>query len=130
MSTVLFVCVHSSGRSQTAEALFNKLAKGRVRAVSAGTQPAEGLEPAAVAIMGEVGIDIRHQKPEKLTPEMIEQVDKIITMGCGVEDTCPAPFVETADWALGDPRGKSVEKVRVIREQIRGRVLELLEEIP
>lgn len=130
MSTVLFVCVHSSGRSQTAEALFNKLAKGRVRAVSAGTQPAEGLEPAAVAIMGEVGIDIRHQKPEKLTPEMIEQVDKIITMGCGVEDTCPATFVETEGWALGDPRGKSVEKVRVIREQIRGRVLELLEEIP
>lgn len=130
MITILFVCVHSSGRSQTAEALFNKLAKGRVRAVSAGTQPAEGLEPAAVAIMGEVGIDIRHQKPEKLTPEMIEQVDKIITMGCGVEDTYPATFVETEDWALGDPRGKSVEKVRVIREQIRGRVLELLEEIP
>ncbi len=128
MMTILFVCVHNSGRSQMAEAFVNKLAIGQARATSAGIEPAETIDPMVVEAMREVGIDISHQKPKRLTPEMIEQADKVITMGCGIEDMCPATFVETEDWGIDDPRGKPVEKVREIREQIQAKVLELLEE--
>lgn len=130
MVTILFVCVHNSGRSQMAEAFLNKLAAGRVRALSAGTEPAGTLDPVVVAVMREAGIDISHHKPKKLTPEMVEQTDRVITMGCGVEEVCPTTFAETEDWGIDDPKGKPLEKVRQIREQIRARVLELLEEIP
>ena len=130
MMTILFVCVHNSGRSQMAEAFLNKLAGGRVRALSAGTEPAGTLDPIVVEVMRAAGVDISHHKPKKLTPEMAEQADRVITMGCGVEEVCPAAFVETEDWGLDDPKGKPLEKVREIREQIRARVLELLEEIP
>ncbi len=112
-----------------AEAFVNKFAVGRVKAISAGTEPAETLDPIVVKVMGEVGIDISHQKPKKLIPEMIEQADKVITMGCGVEDMCPATFVETEDWNIDDPKGKPVEKVREIREQIQVKVLSLLKEL-
>lgn len=113
-----------------AEAFLNKLAIGRARATSAGTEPAAAIDSMVVKVMGEVGIDISHQKPKKLTPEMIEPADKVITMGCGVEEVCPATFVETEDWDIDDPGGKPVERVRVVREQIQARVLELLEEMP
>ncbi len=129
MMTILFVCVGNSGRSQMAEAFLNKLAAGRVKAISAGTQPAEEINPTVVEVMREVGIEISHQKPKRLTTEMIEQADKVITMGCGVEETCPANFVATEDWGLDDPKGQPREKVREIREQIRARVRELLEKI-
>ncbi len=128
--TILFVCVHNSGRSQMAEAFVNKLAAGQEKAASAGTEPAEAIDSVVVEVMREVGIDISHQKPKKLTLEMIGQVNKVITMGCGVEGICPATFVETEDWGIDDPRGKPIEKVRQIREQIQTRVLELLEETP
>ncbi len=128
--TILFVCVHNSGRSQMAKAFLNKLAAGKVRAISAGTEPAEEVEPVVVKVMRESGIDISQQKPKGLTQAMIKQADKIITMGCGVEGVCPATFVETEDWALDDPRGKPLERVREIRGQIQAKVLELLEEIP
>jgi len=127
--TILFVCVHNSGRSQMAQAFVNKLATGRVRAISAGTEPAEEIQPMVVKVMREVGIDISHQKPKRLTPEMIEPADRVITMGCGVEGVCPATSVETEDWDIDDPRGKPLEKVRKIREQTRAKVLELLEKI-
>ena len=130
MMTILFVCVHNSGRSQMAEAMLNKLAADRVRAVSAGTKPVEDIDPVVVKVMREVRIDISHQKPKGLTPELVEQADKVITMGCGVEEVCPATFVETEDWGIDDPSGRSLEKVREIREQIQAKVLELLEEIP
>ncbi len=112
-----------------AEAFVNKLAIGHVRAVSAGTEPTEGIDPVVVIVIREVGIDIGHQKPKRLTPEMIKQADKVITMGCGVEEVCPATFVEPEDWDIDDPRGKPVEMVREIREQIQAKVLELSAEI-
>ena len=129
MVTILLVCVHNSGRSQMAEAFLNKLAAGKVRAISAGTEPAEEIEPLVAKVMREVGLDISHQKPKRLTMEMIKQADKIITMGCGVEGVCPAPLVETEDWALDDPREKPLGIVRKIREQNQAKVLELLEKI-
>ncbi len=122
----MFVCGHNAGRSQMAEAFLNQLAKGQVRAISAGTEPAKTLNPTVVAAMREVGIDISQQQPKGLTPEMAEQADRVITMGCGVEGTCPA--VATEDWGLADPAGQPIEKVRDIREQIRAKVVKLLEE--
>ncbi len=113
-----------------AEAFLNKLAAGKVRAISAGTEPAEAIDPMVVKVMREVGIDVGHQKPKKLTPEMIEQAAEVITMGCGVEGICPAVSTETEDWGIDDPRGKPIEKLRQIREQVQAKVLELLEETP
>src|SRR4030066_649906 len=102
MKTILFVCVHNAGRSQMAEAFFNQMAKGKVKGFSAGTQPADKVNPVVVEAMREVGIDISHQKPKLLTPEMLENVDRVITMGCSVEKACPASFVPTEDWELED----------------------------
>ncbi|MBI4287411.1 MAG: arsenate reductase ArsC [Chloroflexi bacterium] len=127
MKAVLFVCVHNSGRSQMAEAFFNLLATGKAKALSAGTNPTHGVDPAVVEVMREVGIDIGGNRPKALTPEMTEQADKVISMGCGVEGVCPAAFVETEDWGLEDPKGKPIEKIREIRDEIKARVLRLLE---
>jgi arsenate reductase len=127
MRTVLFVCVGNAGRSQMAEALFNQAAGGKARAISAGTRPAEAIDPRAVQAMQEIGIDISGNKPKTLTMEMLEQADRVITMGCGVEGVCPASFVETEDWQLEDPKGKPIGEVRRIRDEIRARVLRLLE---
>ncbi len=113
-----------------AEAFVNELTAGRARAASAGTEPAATIDPTVVKVMREVEIDINHQKPKKLTPEMIERADKVITMGCGVEGVCPATLVETEDWGIDDPGEKPIEKVRQIREQIQAKVMELLDEIP
>ena len=110
-----------------AAAILNKLSNGKVRVISAGADPTKVIQPSVVEVMSEVGIDISHQKPKKLTTEMIEQADKVITMGCGVEEVCPATFVETEDWTLEDPKDKPLEKVREIREQIQTKVRELLE---
>ena len=129
MKTVLFTCVGNSGRSQMAEAFFNHLAKGKARAISAGTNPAANVEPTVVKVMKEVGIDVSGNKPKPLTPEMIDQANLVITMGCGAEAACPASWVETRDWGLEDTKGKPIEKVREIRDQIKARVVQLLEEI-
>ena len=131
VKTVLFVCVHNSGRSQMAEAFFNQLAKGKAQALSAGTQPADKVNPLVVEAMKEIGIDISGNKPKALTIEMVEKADRMITMGCGAEAgaVCPASFIETEDWALEDPKGKSLEQVRKIREEIKKRVTRLLSEL-
>ncbi len=126
MKVVLLVCVHNSGRSQMAEAFFNQLAKGKARALSAGTQPAQTVNPVAAEAMREVSIDISRNKPKALAMEMLEQADRVITMGCGAEAVCPASFVETEDWALEDPKGKTLEQVRNIRDEIRERVTRLM----
>jgi arsenate reductase len=126
MKAVLFVCVHNSGRSQMAEAFFNQLAKGKARAFSAGTSPAAAVDPTVAQAMKEVGIDISNKVPKALTPEMVEQADKVVTMGCGVEAVCPATWVETEEWDLEDPKGKPIEKVREIRDEIKARVVEIL----
>jgi len=131
MKTVLFICicVHNSGRSQMAEAFFNHMAKGKARAISAGSQPADDVNPPVVEAMYQVGIDISKNTPRKLTLEILDQADKVITMGCGVAQSCPAMFTETEDWNLEDPKGKSIEEVRAIRDQIKALVEKLIENL-
>ncbi|MFZ0034399.1 MAG: arsenate reductase ArsC [Sedimentisphaerales bacterium] len=128
MKTVVFVCVHNSGRSQMAEAFLNHLAKGKAIGISAGTQPGDNVNPVVVEVMREVGIDISGNKPKALTLDMLEKADKMITMGCGADagGLCPASFVETEDWALEDPKGKSLEQVRKIRDAVKEKVIELV----
>jgi arsenate reductase (thioredoxin) len=131
MKTVLFVCVHNSGRSQMAEAFFNKLAGGKAQALSAGTQPAAKVNAIAVEAMRETGINISEHKPKMLTMDMVQKAERMITMGCGDETgaVCPASFIETEDWALEDPKGKSLEQVREIRDEIKERVEQLVYEM-
>ncbi len=126
LKTVLFVCVHNTGRSQMAEAFFNRLAKGKARAISAGTEPADVVNPTVAEAMCEVGIDMTGNRPKLLTSEMMQRADRIVSMGCGVEGICPATFVETEDWGIEDPKGKSLDRVREIRDDIRARVVKLL----
>lgn len=128
----LFICVGNAARSQMAEAFFNQLAQGRARAVSAGTRPEARVAPAAVAVMRELGIDISGQRPKPLTAEIIEQADRVISLGCGVAESCPVELGARIDedWGLEDPAaGGPVEKVREIRDDIRRRVTLLLEEL-
>jgi len=112
-----------------AEGFFNHLAKGKAIATSAGTSPSSEINPLAVKVMKEASIDISQQEPKKLTPEMLESADRVITMGCGVEESCPGAFVPTEDWALEDPKGKPIEKVREIRDQIRVQVEKVVKEL-
>ena len=127
---VLYVCVHNAGRSQMAEAFTRALSRGRVRGVSAGTEPGERVNPRAVEVMGELGIDMGGQQPRLLTAEMIASADRVITMGCGVSESCPALLGgPMEDWGLDDPAGQPPEKVRQIRDQIRARVEALLREL-
>lgn len=129
MKKVLFVCIGNAGRSQMAEAFFNSMAQGKAQAMSAGTVPAQSVDPKVVELMKEVGIDISDRHPKSLTLEMLEQADRVITMGCGVAESCPVTFTETEDWGLDDPKGQPVEKVREIRDEIRRRVEKLLKEV-
>lgn len=126
MKTVLFVCIGNAGRSQMAEAFFNQLAEGKARAISAGTQPADDIDSQVVEVMREVGLDIGMNKPKALTLKMLEQADRVVTMGCGAEGVCPASFVETEDWQLEDPKGKALDEVRRIRDEIEAKVVEIL----
>jgi arsenate reductase len=129
MRRVFFVCVGNSGRSQMAEALFNHFSAGRLVAMSAGTRPATSVSRTAVAAMAELGIDISAQRPKPLTQRMIQQADRIIAMSCDVVDSSPTDFHPSEDWDLEDTRGQPLEKVRLIRDQIRERVLALLTEL-
>ena len=124
---MIFVCVGNAGRSQMAEAFFNQAAGGEAMAISAGTRPASAVDPRTIEVMREVGIDISGNRPKSLTMEMMDQADRVVTMGCGVEGICPASFVQTEDWQLEDPKGKPIEEVRRIRDEIRAKVLKLLE---
>ncbi len=126
---VLFVCVHNSGRSQMAEAFFNHLAEGSAIACSAGTDPGRAINPVVVEAMLEAGIDISGKKPKLLTPLMVENADITISMGCGIADVCPATFIPTIDWQLEDPEGQPLEKVRLIRDEIRAHVQTLISDI-
>ena len=126
MKTVLFACVHNAGRSQMAAALFNSLADpARARAMSAGTNPGPAVHPEVVAVMSELGIDLSAATTTSLTPELAGTASLLITMGCG--DSCPyVPGVSRDDWPLEDPKGKSIDTVRSIREDIRHRVESLI----
>jgi len=112
-----------------AEAFLRRLAQGAVEAESAGTVPSERVNPAVVEVMKEKGIDISQNRPKLLTPEMAERADRVVTMGCSVEKTCPAISVPSEDWGLEDPEGKPIEEVRHIRDQIEGKVKRLLAEL-
>jgi arsenate reductase len=129
MERVLFICVGNSSRSQMAEAIFNHLSRGRARAVSAGTEPARALDPNAVAVMAELGIDMSGQRPKILTQEMVDSATRVISMGCGVEESCPVWARPDEDWDLDDPYHQPVESVRRIRDQIRARVEALVKEL-
>jgi arsenate reductase len=129
MRQVLFVCAGNSGRSQMAEAFFNHFSAGRLVAMSAGTQPATSVSRTAIAAMAELGIDISAQRPKPLTQRMIQQADRIIAMGCDVVESSPTDFHPSEAWGLVDTRGQPLEKVRLIRDQIRERVLALLTEL-
>jgi arsenate reductase len=122
MEQILFICVGNSSRSQMAEAIFNHLAQGRARAVSAGTEPARAIDPNAVAVMAELGIEMSGQQPKLLTQEMVDSATRVISMGCGVEESCPAWARPNEDWNLDDTYHQPVEVVRRIRDQIRERV--------
>lgn len=125
---VLFVCVHNAGRSQLAAALLHHHASGRVRVVSAGSAPADEINPAVVAVMAELGIDLTREFPKRLTDDAVRAADVVITMGCG--DACPVyPGRRYIDWELPDPAGKTVDQVRRIRDEIDRRVQVLLQEI-
>ena len=122
---VLFLCVHNAGRSQMALGWFRHLAGPEHEALSGGSEPADDLNPAAVEAMAEVGIDITAQRPRRWTPEDLERVDVVVTMGCG--DTCPyVPGTRYEDWPLEDPRGQPIEVVRRVRDEIEARVRALL----
>jgi arsenate reductase (thioredoxin) len=126
MKTVIFACIHNAGRSQMAAAFFNRLADpARARAISAGTRPGDRVHPEVQAAMQELGFDLASAKPRRLTPELAEGAELLITMGCG--DECPVvPGVRRDDWPLDDPKGQPPKRVREIRDLIRTRVDELL----
>jgi len=126
MTMVIFACVHNAGRSQMAAAFFNAFADlARARAVSAGTVPAERVHPEVVAVMREMGIDLSGARPQRLTDELAASAQVLVTMGCG--EACPVvPGLKRDDWRIDDPKGRPLEEVRRIRDEIRRRVEELL----
>ena len=128
MATALFVCLHNAGRSQMSQALFERAAEGRHRALSAGTTPADRVHPEVVEVMREVGIELADREPKLLTRELAEQVDVVVTMGCG--DECPyIPGRRYLDWDLEDPKGRPLDEVRATRDDIDRRVRQLVEEL-
>ena len=128
MARVLFVCLHNAGRSQMSQALFERAAGGRHEAESAGTTPAERVHPEVVDAMAELGVDLSRACPKRLTPGMAERADVVVTMGCG--DECPyVPGVRYLDWDLPDPKGRPLEEVREIRDEVAERVRGLVDEL-
>jgi len=125
---VMFVCVHNAGRSQMAEALFNALAPAGMCAVSAGTEPGNAVNPMAIEAMREIGLDMQGHHPKLATPEIVQASDRIITMGCGVQESCPLylGMKIDEDWGLPDPAGQDLETVRQIRDAIQQHVIELI----
>jgi arsenate reductase (thioredoxin) len=128
MATVLFVCRQNAGRSQMSQALFERAAEGRDRALSAGTTPAARVHPEVVEAMRELGIDLSDRTPQRLTPQLAAQADVVVTMGCG--DECPfLPGKRYIDWDLTDPAGRPPDEVRSIRDEIDRRVRALVDDL-
>jgi arsenate reductase (thioredoxin) len=126
--TVLFVCIHNAGRSQMAAGYMRALSGGAVEVRSGGSEPGDQINPMAIAAMAEEGIDISQAVPQLMTTEQVQESDAVITMGCG--DVCPVfPGKRYEDWELTDPKGKSLDEVRVIRDDIKARVSALLAEL-
>ncbi|MDO8585521.1 MAG: arsenate reductase ArsC [Armatimonadota bacterium] len=130
MKHILFVCVRNSGRSQMAEAFLNALGPEVATAESAGTEPAEQLNPTVVQVMNEAGFDMSGQYPKVMDADMVARADRVITMGCDVDaGVCPAGYVASEDWALEDPKGKPVEVVRGIRDEVRRKVEDMIRDL-
>jgi protein-tyrosine-phosphatase len=128
MSGILFLCIHNAGRSQMAAGFARELSHGTVNILSGGSEPADQVNPIAVEVMGEIGIDIAGYTPQRFTDELLHSVDVVVTMGCG--DTCPfIPGKTYVDWPLDDPKGRPLEEVRRIRDEIRARVEDLLAQL-
>ncbi|MBV9418108.1 MAG: arsenate reductase ArsC [Solirubrobacterales bacterium] len=128
MAHVLFVCLHNAGRSQMSQAVFERAAHGRHTATSAGTTPGDAVHPEVVEAMLELGIDVGSRTPQKLTRELAEEADVVVTMGCA--DECPfIPGKRYIDWDLPDPKGRPLDEVRATRDEIRRRVTELVREL-
>ncbi len=127
MFRVIFACVHNAGRSQMAGAFFNELVdRSKAEALSAGTEPGDRIHPEVVTVMQEVGIDLSNAKPQRLTQELANEAQLLVTMGCG--DKCPyVPGLRRDDWPLRDPKGLPAEDVRSIRDEVKARVLTLIE---
>jgi arsenate reductase (thioredoxin) len=127
MFKVIFACVHNAGRSQMAGAFFNELVdRSKAEAISAGTEPGERIHPEVLTVMQEVGIDLSNAKPQRLTQELANEAQLLVTMGCG--DKCPyVPGLRRDDWPLRDPKGLPAEDVRSIRDEVKARVLTLIE---
>lgn len=126
-NSILFVCIENAGRSQMAEAFFNKYAPREYEAISAGTKPVPQINPIAVQVMGEIGIDISKQKSKEISDDMIRNSSRIVNMGCIEKVSCPTLFLhDLLDWNIEDPKNKPIEKVREIRDEIDQRVKELV----
>jgi len=127
MKKILFVCIENAGRSQIAEAFAKYYGNGKVEALSAGTMPSSEINPIVIQVMREKGIDISKNKPKQITTQMVQEADTIIVMGCSVQGFCPAPLLNTViDWGIEDSKGKPLEKVREIRDEIEKRVRTLI----
>lgn len=126
---VLFVCVHNAGRSRMAEALFTRAAGDRYRAGSAGTMPAAHPHPEVVAALAEIGIELADTPGSLLSADLADDAGRLISMGCNIEEACPATSTPMEDWALEDPKGQPIEKVRAIRDDIAARVDALIAEL-
>jgi protein-tyrosine-phosphatase len=128
MATALFVCLHNAGRSQMSQALFDRASEGRHVGLSAGTTPGERVHPEVVEVMRELDIDLEGREPKRLTPDLAERADVIVTMGCG--DECPyIPGKRYVDWDLPDPKGRPLAEVRATRDEIQRRVTALVAEL-
>jgi len=130
MKKILFVCVENAGRSQMAEAFFRKYMPKGFEAISAGTKPSTQINPIVLQAMKEIGIDIENQTPKHISQQIISESEKAINMGCMDKESCPALFMkDILDWQIPDPKGKSIEEVRKIRDQIKTKVIILIKSI-
>lgn len=128
MSGILFLCIHNAGRSQMAAGFAREMSHGGVNIFSGGSEPADQVNPVAVEVMKEIGIDISGYQPQRFTDDLLAMVDVVVTMGCG--DTCPyIPGKTYVDWPLDDPKGKPIDDVRRIRDEIKSRVEALLAQL-
>ena len=126
MKKVLFVCVHNSGRSQMARAFVEHSGAQALTAESAGTMPGKEVDQVVVEVMKEIGIDIGGSRPRLITQDMVDNADQVITMGCSIDESCPVNFIVSEDWGLDDPKGKHIDDVRRIRDEISLKVAELI----
>ncbi len=130
MKKILFVCVENAGRSQMAEGFAKHYGNSKVEAVSAGTMPSSEVNPLVIQVMQEKGIDISKNKPKRITAQMVQEADIIIVMGCSAEGFCPAAWLnKVTDWNIEDPKGKPLEKVREIRDEIENKVRKLMDDL-